>query len=69
LGRFPLSTCRRFSIALRQVPIIAPTAHAMPGDRKKALTAGSDDFDTKPVNFRRMLGKIKKALTTESPNK
>ena len=46
----------------RHIPIIVLSAHAMPNDRHQALAAGGDDFDTKPVQFDRLLEKMKTLL-------
>ena len=48
--------------ATRSIPVIGITAHAMAGDREKALAAGCDDFDTKPIELDRLLGKIEALL-------
>jgi len=49
------------------IPIIALTAHAMDSDRQKAIAAGCDDFDTKPVELSRLLGKIEELLKKFPP--
>ena len=49
----------------KHIPVIALTANAMSGDKEKALAAGCDDFDTKPVELDRLLGKIQALVPAE----
>lgn len=49
----------------RLIPVIALTAHAMAGDKEKAIEAGCDDYDSKPIEFPRLLGKIEAFLNRE----
>ena len=48
--------------SLCAIPVIALTAHAMAGDRERALEAGCDEFDTKPIEFERLLAKMERLL-------
>ena len=50
----------------RHIPVIALTAHAMTGDDQTALDAGCDDYDTKPIEMSRLLGKIRKAIESQA---
>jgi two-component system, cell cycle response regulator DivK len=52
----------------RAIPVIALSAHAMPGDRDKAIEAGCDDYDPKPVSMQSLLAKIR-ALLPEEPGR
>jgi two-component system, cell cycle response regulator DivK len=58
---------RRIKANTPAMPIIALTAHAMEGDERKARDAGCDDYDTKPIEMERLLGKIQKLLSP-APN-
>jgi two-component system, cell cycle response regulator DivK len=51
----------------RAIPVIALTAHAMAGDREKVMEAGADDYDSKPIEIDRLLGKIQSLLSKGTP--
>ncbi len=53
--------------ATAAIPVVALTAHAMTGDRDRALAAGCDDFETKPIDFSRLLRKIEKMVPAGVP--
>ena len=61
-------TARRLksSPTTARVPLIALTAHAMAGDRERALACGCDEYDTKPIDFPQLLGKIERLLAARA---
>ena len=50
--------------SINSIPIIALTAHALESDKQKALECGADDFDTKPIDFKRLLEKIESLVAS-----
>lgn len=66
LDGWQAATRLKSSPATRLIPVIALTAHAMASDREQALAAGCDDFDTKPVELPRLLGKIEALLERQA---
>jgi len=61
------ATCRlKADEATCQIPVLALTAHAMEGNRERAIEAGCDDYDTKPVNLPRLLEKIQTLLNNQA---
>ena len=67
LDGWEASTMLKGSSKTRQIPIIALTAHAMHGDREKAIRAGCDEYDTKPVNLPRLIQKIESLVRLGGP--
>ncbi len=62
-----VTRCLKADPSTRHIPVIALTAHALVSDREKAFEAGCNDYDTKPVEFRRLLTRIETLLEQEAP--
>ena len=62
LNGWDATRCIKGSPATQSIPIIALTAHAMADDRERAMAAGCDEYDTKPVDLERLLPKIERLL-------
>ncbi len=58
--------CMKCDASTRHIPIIGLSSHAMAGDRERALAVGCTDYDTKPVDLERLIGKITRCLTVPS---
>jgi two-component system cell cycle response regulator DivK len=65
MGGWEVTRLLKANESTRQIPIIALTAHAWVTDREKAIEAGCDDYDTKPVEFARLSEKIENLLTVK----
>lgn len=65
LGGWEATRQIKQTAGIQSIPIIALTSHAMMGDRDKAISAGCDDYDIKPINFPRLLEKIQQLLNPE----
>ncbi|NEP42854.1 MAG: response regulator [Okeania sp. SIO2H7] len=66
LDGWQATTQIKANLETQDIPVIAMTAHAMAGDREKCLAAGCDEYDTKPVEFPRLLDKIQKLLSKKA---
>ncbi len=62
LDGWEATRCIKAAPETRAIPVIALTAHAMPSDRERAKECGCDDYDVKPIDFARLLGKIEAQL-------
>lgn len=68
LDGWEATRCLKRASETRDIPVIALTAHAMAGDRDRALEAGCDDYDTKPIELPRLLDKVEALLRRNLPS-